>query len=990
MTFRDGEGTRLSQRSREQQLSSGSGSGSLETRLAGIFIGCAFSRAHWLLLVGSCVMLFLTCFWGVIFGGQQFAFRDVAHFYYPLYWRIQQQWASGQLPLWEPGANGGMPLLGSPVAAVLYPGKIIFALVPFAWGMRLYVLAHLALALVAMITLARTWGLSATGAWLAGVCYAFAGPVLSNYFNVIYLVGAAWLPLGFRAAYRWLEHRQRSGLVELSLVLAMQLLGGDPEAAYITVVCSLGYAFSRARRVEASLPHLWPWGVGLCCVAVGWAWLGRFLASRVHGSGSRHGQVIIMSLWVLGFVIYMAGRASKHRGQIVRLLAGIGGSCALAVVLTAVQIFPILAQTLTSIRWSGTPSIFIYDSSVLPYRLAEWIWPNVFGTFVHSNCYWMALLPPAGAQRPWPLSLYAGALPFILALSAVGLRGCPPWRTWMSAVAVITLWASIGEFAAPSGWSGREPTPSGGDDSFYGLLVTFLPGLRLFRLPYKLLVFTSLALASLAGLGWDRLHSTSGRSRATRVAAGLLLVTVLMLVLVLLQRDRLVAMMAAAPDSAHTVFGPLDVHGSFGALVRGLGHGTLFLTSALVLVLISSFWPRWAELAVVPIVAIDLAVANCLMVMTVPQSDFEHDSDIARAIRAVERAEPAAGPFRIHRLPSWVPIGWSGTGSGDRIRELLKWEINTLQPSFGLLHGLSYILADESETGRAGYGRFFEPVLRAADEQAATALGVEPGYLVLYQPRQAFDLWGARYFILPSFPSGWRSPNRSYAAFLDRTELIYPGRAEMEGPAHQENRARWLRAKDVQVRRNKGAFPRAWIVHSARLVRPVDASSTSAHDVLAVRIGFGEATAQNNLRLPAPDLRTTAYVETDNPQEIAPFLPGGPTDAGEQVSVQSENPVQVVISAHLKNPGLVVLADVFDSGWQLEVDGRPARTLRANLLMRAAPVAAGEHRLLFAYKPVWLRIGTVFSFAGFLILGGMVLWARARPEGSKGGLTSYN
>ena len=84
--------------------------------------------------------------------------------------------------------------------AVLYPGKILFAILPYAWGLRSYIVAHEFLAFGAMLALTRSWGVSWTGGLLAGLCFAFGGPILSNYFNVIYLVGAAWAPLGFRAA----------------------------------------------------------------------------------------------------------------------------------------------------------------------------------------------------------------------------------------------------------------------------------------------------------------------------------------------------------------------------------------------------------------------------------------------------------------------------------------------------------------------------------------------------------------------------------------------------------------------------------------------------------------------------------------------------------------------------------------------------------------------------------------------------------------------
>ena len=62
-----------------------------------------------------------------------------------------------------------------------------------------------------------------------------------------------------------------------------------------------------------------------------------------------------------------------------------------------------------------------------------------------------------------------------------------------------------------------------GDGSIYWWISTLLPGFRQFRFPAKLFTFTSLALAALAGLGWDGLRAERhARITATRGrAAGL-------------------------------------------------------------------------------------------------------------------------------------------------------------------------------------------------------------------------------------------------------------------------------------------------------------------------------------------------------------------------------------------------------------------------------------------------------------------------------------
>src|SRR3954453_18990819 len=105
-------------------------------------------------------ILVVACYGRAIFPGEQFAYRDAGHYYYPLHQRIQAEWDAGRWPLWEPEENSGMPLMGNPTAAVLYPGKLIFALFRYPLAARLYIMAHTLLAFASMLALLRNWGIS--------------------------------------------------------------------------------------------------------------------------------------------------------------------------------------------------------------------------------------------------------------------------------------------------------------------------------------------------------------------------------------------------------------------------------------------------------------------------------------------------------------------------------------------------------------------------------------------------------------------------------------------------------------------------------------------------------------------------------------------------------------------------------------------------------------------------------------------------------------
>src|ERR1700744_841999 len=99
----------------------------------------------------------IVIFGPTLFRGHQFAFQDAGHYYYPLLERVQQEWDAGRWPLWSQEASAGTPLLGNPTAAVLCPGKLIFALIPHPWAMRVFAIGHVALALGAMAALLRGW-----------------------------------------------------------------------------------------------------------------------------------------------------------------------------------------------------------------------------------------------------------------------------------------------------------------------------------------------------------------------------------------------------------------------------------------------------------------------------------------------------------------------------------------------------------------------------------------------------------------------------------------------------------------------------------------------------------------------------------------------------------------------------------------------------------------------------------------------------------------
>src|SRR5262249_42718416 len=104
----------------------------------------------------------------------------------------------------------------------------------------------------------------------------------------------------------------------------------------------------------------------------------------------------------------------------------------------------------------------------------------------------------------------------------------------------------------------------------------------------------------------------------------------------------------------------------------------------------------------------------------------------------------------------------------------------------------------------------------------------------------------------------------------------------------------------------------------------------------------------------------------------------------ESVTVSRYGPQRVELVAELKRPGLVVLADAFDPGWSLTIDGAPAPILRTNRLMRGAAGRAGKHTLGYTYSPTSFWIGAAISIAALLALLALAFQTRATPlDGGK-------
>lgn len=115
------------------------------------------------------------------------------------------------------------------------------------------------------------------------------------------------------------------------------------------------------------------------------------------------------------------------------------------------------------------------------------------------------------------------------------------------------------------------------------------------------------------------------------------------------------------------------------------------------------------------------------------------------------------------------------------------------------------------------------------------------------------------------------------------------------------------------------------------------------------------------LASPAFRPREVAFVETPLP------LSGVSSGTAEIISETTDH---ITATVEMKSPGLVVLADHWDKGWQATLNGQPTLLVRTNHALRGAVVPAGKWTLEFRYQPASVALSFTLAGAAALTLLG--------------------
>jgi hypothetical protein len=210
------------------------------------------------LLAVAGTLLVVAVAFGQLLGRRPLAGNDVTNYSLPNRAQVASALRRGHLPQWDPFRFGGVPLLASPPAAVLYPLWLpLLPLEPDRAEEASRVL-HVAIAALGAYAFAtRALRTSAVSGFLAAIAFGLSGFVHAHIGHIEQISSLAWLPWALLATDRAIEaHRFGEAvrpLAGLGVALGLCGLAGHTQYLHMGIALVAAYAVMTARPWRRSL-----------------------------------------------------------------------------------------------------------------------------------------------------------------------------------------------------------------------------------------------------------------------------------------------------------------------------------------------------------------------------------------------------------------------------------------------------------------------------------------------------------------------------------------------------------------------------------------------------------------------------------------------------------------------------------------------------------------------------------------------------------------
>ncbi len=122
------------------------------------------------------------------------------------------------------------------------------------------------------------------------------------------------------------------------------------------------------------------------------------------------------------------------------------------------------------------------------------------------------------------------------------------------------------------------------------------------------------------------------------------------------------------------------------------------------------------------------------------------------------------------------------------------------------------------------------------------------------------------------------------------------------------------------------------------------------------------------------NLRTTAVIDKSK-FDINSITP----DTLAQIKLIDYQPNQLVYESNTAKPTLAVFSEIYyPKGWSATIDGNDVEILRANYLLRALEIPAGNHKIEFRFAPKSFFVGNTIMWVCSVVLLGMLIFMLSR------------
>jgi hypothetical protein len=872
-------------------------------------------------------------FYPVTLGQQIWYGSDILREWIPFGTELAMALRAGRLPLWAPGMMNGFPLFAEGQVGALYPvNLVLYRLLPAYWAVSYQNLIHLIWAAWGMYVLIRGYGYGIASAILAGVIFSFNGFVISHLIHVSLITALAWLPwLVFLIThFIWARQTKKSGcwwFIALTFTIAIQVLAGSPHITLLSAITAILFGFFAFTASPEKMKWHFRWQ-----------------------------ELIWLALpWLLGLGI------------------------------AAIQLIPTLELVQYSERMSRLGNAFWGSYSLPPSMLVGLFFPHD--------------MPDHGNNELWN---YVGIMPLVLAfLTPIIQRS--RWTMFLVVFALSGILLAVGEV--------NPLFP----------LISRLPIINYFRAPARYMLFFLISATLLSATTFQFLSqrlTVVQLSKKHFVLAGILALINL-----------------GAIHLAHSQ--PWNFWWEYRLLWLGLWMASFILLGVGWL---RRFGRHMFQILIIGIVLFDLfcftaffryflnPLASPKYVLAEPRAFValkierpyrifteEAGLDISRLPAIRNSLVPnIALIFRKPSANGYTPLSYEGYS--PYLFNLTPAKLNLLNARyvFVLLDPLPPNgLVAPRESVRLGLTKpvTFPPTMASGIELvsftqdvddapagmpiATVILQTSDGERIEFPLRVGIETADWDYErkreqvaydkpqVAYSFPAFWRSFGRSFTGYAYAARFDFPKNLSVVGiqmPVSEPDVHLNLVAASLYDEQGQA-------ISIARLAGKNDFVPRFLSDTVAVWENLNylpRAFIVHNAESFTNGLEFYRIQEPSFHPEQVVLLSGGPAlsdtsalPAQDAVEILDYQPESIRLTARTDRPGYLVLLDSWYPGWNAFVDGRAVPVYRGDFLFRAIPIEAGEHTVVFEFRPLSFWLGALISV---LSLGASILIAvRCKP-----------